>query len=232
VPPPKLTAAQRDEIRCEYASGATRKSLAAKYGVVYKTILLITREVVSRYAGPLPPAKGGVRFVTPHITTCHLKYGDWIRAQYVDVREYATPHEAPLYARVIPATPGSHGGHRSGKWQATVTFETIEHGETAALSALLEALDAHRLPYERDAARAALLALASATSNTPWELRPIGVPGRKPPRKMGQFTRDGKRIAYYLDTMRRHADPECPCPDCTNLSQALKRKPPAPKTPA
>ncbi len=164
--------------------------------------------------GIIPAAPGLFREITPRIRVAVYNKGGWLCATYTDVREYASPHDAPLYARMKPAGNGNRGAW-NGAWQGEVIIQTFSKTETAALAALLDSLDELQLEYE-PAARAILVALACTTEVTPWEQRPIGVRGPKPRRARTKWRdENGRRVPIYLDTYRRHADPDCPCEHCT-----------------
>lgn len=161
------------------------------------------------------PNINDTRQLTPSIRTTRLRRGGWIMAKYTDVREFATPGDALVYTRMMPAGQGS-SVRWNGRWTGETVLQELALTETAAIAALLEQLDAHGLPYERDEARAALVALSCAGKATPWELHPMGVAPK--PRRRRTLWRDrttGKKYHIYVDTMRAHADPACTCPGCT-----------------
>lgn len=161
------------------------------------------------------PNINDTRQVTPRIRTARLKRGGWICATYTDVREYASPFESLEYVRLAPAGQG-HAVRWNGRWTGETVLQAFGLTETEALANLLETLDKHQQPYEIDVARATLVALAVAGAATPWELRPMGVWPHKPRRKRTKWRdADGRRVDIYLDTLKRHADPECKCEHCT-----------------
>lgn len=171
-----------------------------------------------------PTTPNHTRQVTPSIRTSLFKRrtptGDhWVSAVYENPLGsivYADPRDAPRYARILPAGQGRRTGKWNGKWDAVIRLQAVEQTETAALAALMAALDDLQVPYERELAQAILLALASATGDTPHAQRPMGARRPKPRAKRHAWTTaEGQRIAIYADTLRRHRDPRCVCQYCT-----------------
>lgn len=161
------------------------------------------------------PNINDTRQLTPSIRTSRFRRGGWIMAKYTDVREYASPFDALEYTRLLPSGQG-HAVRWNGRWTGETVLQAFGLTETEAIANLLETLDKHGLPYERDEARGALLALSCASKATPWELHPMGVIPK--PRRARTLWRDrttGKKYHIYKDTLRAHADPACTCPGCT-----------------
>jgi hypothetical protein len=163
----------------------------------------------------IPPAPARTRQITSTIRTT-IFLTDCIAAIYENLIVYNDPNDAPIYARMRPAGCGRRG-RWSRKWEGEVVLQAFERTETGAIAALLESLDQHQLPYDREAARAVLVALACSTDNTPWEQRPLGARPHKPRRARHRWWDPalGKRINIYKDTLRMHADPNCTCRYCT-----------------
>jgi hypothetical protein len=172
-----------------------------------------------------PTTPNHTRQVTPSIRTTLLRRrtatGDqWVMAAYdatppLRIRD---PRDAPLCAtRIFPAGQGRASGRWDQTWQVDIRLQVVEHSETAALAELIKVLDRHQVPYEREAVQAALVALASATADTPHSLQPMGARRPKPRRKRYTWLdrETGKRVNIYQDTMRMHADPRCVCRYCT-----------------
>lgn len=179
----------------------------------------MTSSTAPRAGGPVPPATSRSRQVTESIRTVqHLT--DCVSATYRRVSEYNDPNDAFVFTRMVLAR-APKGGKRAGRWPKRWKGENVIAcfglTETAALAALIEELDRFGMPYERDEARAALVALSCATASTPWELRPLGArPTNRPRRKRTKWVDQttGHRINIYPETLKPHANPNCPCERC------------------
>jgi hypothetical protein len=129
---------------------------------------------------------------------------------------YDSPFDTPQYMTASPDGAGARGGW-TGRWVGHVTIQGWGEDEVLALRALFNTLEALHLPVDPEArAIAAALAAPPATIlGTPWEQRPLGVRGPKPRRKRTKWRdENGKRVQIYLDTLKRHADPNCQCKHC------------------
>lgn len=172
----------------------------------------------------VPPAEGHTRQITRHIRTNVFTRGWWICATYTRVETYTNPHEAPIYARMRPTNIGK-AGKWSGHWDGEIVIQTFARTETAALAALLESLDELQLYYDRQEARDILVAMACTTEATDWALRPLGVRGQKArAKRLTWRDENGKQVHVYPTTLRRHADPDCPCEHCTADRQSPTKK--------
>lgn len=164
----------------------------------------------------IPPATTHKRQVTPSIRTAQNTGTGWVKAEYVVRNVYDSPQDAPLYARLHEE--GSGKSKATGKWVGEIVIQTFAHNsEVEALLALLEALQQLELTVEPDVWEI-YAALASAIADDrPWEEQPLGLRSHKARRKRHCWLdhTTGKRINIYPETLRRHADPNCPCEYCT-----------------
>ena len=168
---------------------------------------------------PLAASDARHRQVTPSIRTTYLAGPRWVVATYRAQPVYSDPRDAPVYALMRPVGLGRRGKW-SGKWEATIELQALEKTEAAALSELARTLEEHGLPFEREQFERAMVALAVVTDDTPYEYRPLESRGKKK-RKMRILAvcADGKKRNFYADTLRRHADPNCICPDCNKFKE-------------
>lgn len=174
--------------------------------------------------GAVPAAPGHTRQITRHIRTVRLNHGGWIMAEYRRVTTCMSPYDAPQYARMRPTNHGQ-AGKWSGHWDGEVVLQDFAKTEPAALATLLQSLDKMQLAYDTDQARAVLVALACAPDSAPWELRPFGLRGPKPRRHRHKYADENGIVRrVYGDTMRRHADPNCPCEHCTAARATTTKK--------
>jgi hypothetical protein len=176
----------------------------------------------------VPRSPGFRRELTRHIHTNVFFRDGWVAATYTSTDVYPTPHDAPIFARMKPCNIGGSGPW-NGMWDGEVMIQTFAKTETAALASLVESLDHLQLNYDRERVREILVALACTTEATDWELRPFGVRAAKPRRKRHQFRdENGKPTYIYPETLRRHADPDCPCLHC--VRDRANMKPTKPKS--
>lgn len=164
---------------------------------------------------PIPPATTHKRQVTPTIRTSQNTGTGWVKAEYVSKTVYDSPQDAPLYARL--SEQGAGRSQPTGKWVGEIVIQTFHHSsESDALFALLEALEQLELTVEPEAMVIAIALRAAIADDRPWEEQPLGARDHKPRRKrhtwLDQTT--GKRVNIYPETLRRHADPNCPCLHC------------------
>lgn len=168
--------------------------------------------------GRVPSAPGRARHVTPHIRTLESAgWGGLQRAQYKATTRLSSPEDAPLIVSDIRHRWISRG---EGAWVADVVLTRFARTEILALTSLVAALRYWDIaPAEATTALAVVDELAQSTPDTPWDLRPFGIRGKRPawPKRRVALP-DGKTVLVHQDTLQPHRDPDCRCEACMALA--------------
>jgi hypothetical protein len=188
---------------------------------------------------PIPPAtKANKRDLGAGVTTTLLPgdRGGWVVATYACRRRYASPVDAPVFARMVyeRARPGVD---MIPGWIGDVLLQTFSDREDSALRQLLDTLRMTGLqatfpPTEWARLESIVHDLAHTTLSTPWEQQPM--PRARKPRRKRLKWRDetGKRRHVYADTLQRyaHLPPRNEEPDTTHAEEDIIADPTDPDT--